>query len=142
MATIGEALRSRLPSQRAPPDPFVEQANAADLTYGWHSAESDRSSVANSSDSGESTDAETAEEEGEPVRDSEPPPVKPDREAEDFLRKQQEMAICRICFEGVGSQGEDGKDLGRLLSPCKCKGTMKVSTNVEQKHWTHGLLSI
>lgn len=34
--------------------------------------------------------------------------------------EQQDAAVCRICFD-------DGNDLGRLISPCKCKGTMKVS---------------
>ena len=30
------ALAQRLPGQRTPPDPSLEQPNAADLTYGWH----------------------------------------------------------------------------------------------------------
>ncbi|KDN39323.1 hypothetical protein K437DRAFT_276053 [Tilletiaria anomala UBC 951] len=47
------------------------------------------------------------------------------QEEADFLREQQEQVICRICFEGAGSKNEKGKDMGRLISPCKCKGTMK-----------------
>ncbi|EPQ32477.1 uncharacterized protein PFL1_00671 [Pseudozyma flocculosa PF-1] len=35
------------------------------------------------------------------------------------------LAICRICLEGPGDSADDGESLGRLLSPCKCKGTMK-----------------
>jgi E3 ubiquitin-protein ligase DOA10 len=31
------------------------------------------------------------------------------------------LKTCRICFGGV----EDEPELGKLISPCKCKGTMK-----------------
>ncbi|KAN0066011.1 hypothetical protein ACQY0O_000103 [Thecaphora frezii] len=36
-----------------------------------------------------------------------------------------QRAICRICLEGPGDTSDDGESLGRLLSPCRCKGTMK-----------------
>lgn len=35
-----------------------------------------------------------------------------------------DQAVCRICLESASS-GAAGESLGRLLSPCKCKGTMK-----------------
>lgn len=35
--------------------------------------------------------------------------------------------ICRICFDGPGSQDEGGESLGKLIAPCRCRGTMKVS---------------
>lgn len=52
---------------------------------------------------------------------------RPQQEQDDaqFLQQQQEEVICRICFEGPGSKDDDGGDLGRLLKPCKCKGTMR-----------------
>ncbi|PWZ02767.1 hypothetical protein BCV70DRAFT_142650, partial [Testicularia cyperi] len=35
------------------------------------------------------------------------------------------LAICRICLDGPTTESEGGESLGRLLSPCRCKGTMK-----------------
>ncbi|PWN50298.1 hypothetical protein IE53DRAFT_102527 [Violaceomyces palustris] len=37
----------------------------------------------------------------------------------------EDLAICRICFDGPGASEDGGESLGRLLSPCRCKGTMK-----------------
>lgn len=34
--------------------------------------------------------------------------------------------ICRICFDGPGSEDEGGETLGKLIAPCRCRGTMKV----------------
>lgn len=34
------------------------------------------------------------------------------------------LLVCRICFEGRDSEGEG---LGKLIAPCRCRGTMKVS---------------
>lgn len=39
-----------------------------------------------------------------------------------------ESFICRICFDGSGSQDEGGETLGKLIAPCRCRGTMKVSS--------------
>lgn len=44
------------------------------------------------------------------------------RDADDDATSQ---AICRICLDGPQSESEGGESLGRLLSPCRCKGTMK-----------------
>lgn len=46
---------------------------------------------------------------------------KQNKEEEEKKRNSQDL-ICRICFEG---RSED--ELGKLFSPCKCRGTMKVS---------------
>lgn len=54
-----------------------------------------------------------------PDPSSNPPPPRTD--PIDDLNDQSNQAICRICLES--SSGDDS--LGRLLSPCKCKGTMK-----------------
>ncbi|SJX60295.1 uncharacterized protein SRS1_11609 [Sporisorium reilianum f. sp. reilianum] len=47
----------------------------------------------------------------------------------DFLEvdaeHQSNQAICRICLESASSDSSGGESLGRLLSPCRCKGTMK-----------------
>ena len=176
-------LARRLPGQRTPPDPTIEQPNAADLTYGWHSASSSSANdsegdegaqggaadptrqqeaaaalrrrrrerrverdaaLPDSESSGEGSIASfnsandagqtrlafggegegTTHTDGETSRKTEeeaPPPVGatlPDIDAEGF--------ICRICFDGPGSQDEGGETLGRLIAPCRCRGTMKV----------------
>ena len=38
---------------------------------------------------------------------------------------QSNLAICRICLDTSSGDTAGGETLGRLLSPCKCKGTMK-----------------
>ncbi|GAC95655.1 hypothetical protein PHSY_003231 [Pseudozyma hubeiensis SY62] len=43
----------------------------------------------------------------------------------DDLEDQSNQAICRICLESASSDVSGGESLGRLLSPCRCKGTMK-----------------
>ncbi|SPO20826.1 uncharacterized protein UTRI_00303 [Ustilago trichophora] len=43
----------------------------------------------------------------------------------DDAQDQSNWAICRICLESASSDLLGGESLGRLLSPCKCKGTMK-----------------
>lgn len=49
------------------------------------------------------------------------------KEEEEKKKKNQDL-ICRICFEGQ-SQNDEMGDLGKLCSPCRCRGTMKVSTS-------------
>jgi RING-variant domain len=169
--TTAEALSKRLPGQPLPPDPFLEQPNAADLTYGWHEVEENgssseeqaasassenllrrrtvrrrRSSGTGSSNAEGHAQREGAEQEAEagpsrPTADTSPEnknegtnsnnQAESDAEAEEYLRNQQNQVICRICFEGPGSRGEEGQDLGRLISPCKCKGTMKVLEDLQ-----------
>lgn len=43
----------------------------------------------------------------------------------DDANDQSNQAICRICLESSTSDASGGESLGRLLSPCRCKGTMK-----------------
>lgn len=43
----------------------------------------------------------------------------------DDSEDQTNQAICRICLESASSDVSGGESLGRLLSPCRCKGTMK-----------------
>lgn len=48
--------------------------------------------------------------------------------ASDYLddtHDQSNQAICRICLESSSNDAAGGESLGRLLSPCRCKGTMK-----------------
>ncbi|UZJ56562.1 hypothetical protein CBS101457_005882 [Exobasidium rhododendri] len=169
-------LARRLPGQRTPPDPTIGQANAADITYGWHSTPSSssegegrgrdetegsagrdrtrqeeaaqalrerrrerrtarrRESFSDSSSEGSiasynSASAGTRETAIESEKNEasgsnskgtalpNPADVSPDVDAESF--------ICRICFDGSGSQDEGGETLGRLIAPCRCRGTMK-----------------
>lgn len=172
-------LGRRLPGQRTPPDPTIGQANAADLTYGWHSATSSSEGEGSSADSegrvatgsmtrqqeaaqalrqrrrerratmrremlsdtdsssegsiasynsavgGADPEEEYNEGSGSRSRDAVPPirPPAPGMDAESF--------ICRICFDGTGSQDEGGETLGKLIAPCRCRGTMKVSRGAE-----------
>jgi hypothetical protein len=51
---------------------------------------------------------------------SEKSPQEPNIESNDDNTSEDKM--CRICFSGV----EDESSLGRLISPCLCKGTMRV----------------
>ena len=44
---------------------------------------------------------------------------------DDDAESQSNQAICRICLESASSDLSGGESLGRLLSPCRCKGTMK-----------------
>ncbi|TKY90489.1 hypothetical protein EX895_000487 [Sporisorium graminicola] len=61
--------------------------------------------------------------------DSPHAPPAPSATQYDFLDDdadhQSNQAICRICLESAASDGYGGESLGRLLSPCRCKGTMK-----------------
>ncbi len=41
----------------------------------------------------------------------------------DDTEDQANQAICRICLESASSDASRGESLGRLLSPCRCKGT-------------------
>ncbi len=141
-----EALSKRLPGQALPPDPFVEQPNAADLTYGWHEASScdsheqvdrltapptpqDESGDDHAGDGSGEDNNTVKNKKREPTQAQAEEKAKADAEAQaeadEYLRRQQDMLLCRICFEGPGTTGEDGQTLGRLLSPCRCKGTMK-----------------
>ncbi len=43
----------------------------------------------------------------------------------DDANDQSNQAICRICLDSSSSDASGGESLGRLLSPCRCKGTMK-----------------
>ena len=43
----------------------------------------------------------------------------------DDSNDQSNQAICRICLESSSGDASGGESLGRLLSPCRCKGTMK-----------------
>lgn len=56
-------------------------------------------------------------------------PPAPSATQPDFLdddaEHQSNQAICRICLESASSDISGGESLGRLLSPCRCKGTMK-----------------
>lgn len=164
-------LARRLPGQRTPPDPTIGQANAADITYGWHSATSSSEGEGNSDSDGETRPAGMTRQEeaaqalrqrrrqlreerrrrmdedvgsssegsiasynsasaggpAEPAEESKArettappnPNLSADVDADSF--------ICRICFDGSGSQDEGGETLGRLIAPCRCRGTMKVS---------------
>lgn len=53
-------------------------------------------------------------------------PYAPAHQEAESENSQEHLAICRICLDGPGGSGENGESLGRLLSPCRCKGTMKV----------------
>jgi E3 ubiquitin-protein ligase DOA10 len=46
-----------------------------------------------------------------------------DSGVEDPAKSGSPTRSCRICFGGV----EDESELGRLISPCLCSGSMKVS---------------
>ncbi|SOV08556.1 uncharacterized protein UDID_00406 [Ustilago sp. UG-2017a] len=49
----------------------------------------------------------------------------PQSDSVDDANDQSNQAICRICLESSSSDASGGESLGRLLSPCRCKGTMK-----------------
>lgn len=49
----------------------------------------------------------------------------PESDYLDDAQDQSNQAICRICLESSSSETAGGESLGRLLSPCRCKGTMK-----------------
>lgn len=153
------ALSQRLPGQRTPPDPSVEQPNAADLTYGWHTASHDE----DSSDIDEFVNFSEDEEDAEEAVETHQMPTNALQsgsqstsrwarlwrsldddnsrgkasdiatQAHDGLPTEgdssnlHESFVCRICFDGPGSTDEGGESLGRLLAPCRCRGTMKVS---------------
>lgn len=178
-------LARRLPGQRTPPDPTLEQPNAADLTYGWHASDHDSGSGSHSQSESESDgeghvgraegstrqqeaaaafrqrrrerranrraasldsssssegsivsfDSATAEQpnvvEGVGAHDksSKPENQQDPSAANDgphASNHDSESFICRICFDGSGSQDEGGETLGRLIAPCRCRGTMKV----------------
>ncbi|KAI8608035.1 hypothetical protein BC830DRAFT_1086506, partial [Chytriomyces sp. MP71] len=55
------------------------------------------------------------------------PPQQSDRESTPREKTDLEPRMCRICFGGEGGdvEGTPEEDLGRLISPCKCKGSMK-----------------
>ncbi|KAJ9476927.1 RING-CH-type domain-containing protein [Pseudozyma hubeiensis] len=57
--------------------------------------------------------------------DAEPEQPMPQAQFLDDLEDQSNQAICRICLESASSDVSGGESLGRLLSPCRCKGTMK-----------------
>jgi hypothetical protein len=177
-------LARRLPGQRTPPDPTLEQPNAADLTYGWHASDHDSGSGsqsenenygdgfaraegstrqqeaaaafrqrrrerranrrASSLDSASSSEgsivsfgsaiAEQADPlEKVPVDDksskseSQQGPSTSANHDPSASNHDSESFICRICFDGSGSQDEGGETLGKLIAPCRCRGTMKVS---------------
>lgn len=205
------ALAQRLPGQRTPPDPSIEQPNAADLTYGWHAAspEEGEGTHSSSSSNGDSDGTENAagrrrRRHGHATSDDEDSsdedafhdahaqgpqwaPVWPGAPrqgdiarrrqlqgalghgADSFLAKggrwlrklidggvgdelpnldddpqwagapaedagpdhlphNSDSFICRICFDGPGSMDDGGEHLGRLIAPCRCRGTMKVSS--------------
>lgn len=166
------ALGQRLPGQRTPPDPSLEQPNAADLTYGWHHYESSSEDEEEyDSDADIFTDAEDedlihrpgpAPEPQHQINDPVPArgftPVlvrgatslisiwnrwwnedqnqdteetnNTDQTAEQNTDSSQQndnrdSFVCRICFDGPGSVGEGGESLGKLIAPCRCRGTMK-----------------
>lgn len=179
------ALAQRLPGQRTPPDPSLEQPNAADLTYGWHhesSSEDDHSLhreggrilnhfIEEDSDADIFTDAEDDEvaHRPHPAPQAQPPANDPipargftpllvrgatslisvwsrwvnddqnqdtdeaanaDGTADQNTDQSQQndnrdSFVCRICFDGPGSVGEGGESLGKLIAPCRCRGTMK-----------------
>ncbi|SPO19904.1 uncharacterized protein UTRI_00303_B [Ustilago trichophora] len=52
-------------------------------------------------------------------------PLPPQSDYIDDAQDQSNQAICRICLESASSDLSGGESLGRLLSPCRCKGTMK-----------------
>lgn len=172
-------LARRLPGQRTPPpDPTIQQAHAADLTYGWHT-ESSLGSETETEDEGEeaesSAGAMTRQREAaqalrrrrrerraastpnsEASSSSEGSIVSfnsatgGEKDAEEKVTHEDENVhsnraeggtqagnpnlehdtdsfICRICFDGPGSDDEGGETLGKLIAPCRCRGTMKVS---------------
>lgn len=53
--------------------------------------------------------------------ESEKPPQEPNIESNEDNISEDKM--CRICFAGA----EEESSLGRLISPCLCKGTMRVT---------------
>lgn len=184
------ALAQRLPGQRTPADPSLEQPNAADLTYGWHRASSsDGEEDVLGFDQGSDTDSERVpfvDVTEEPAR-QEPnvtlqaagrqsdrtDPSSAERSSmrsnwprwwsdangldESSSSDQQqhprgsgadgvggpdaESFVCRICFDGPGSLDEGGESLGKLIAPCRCRGTMKVRvTSVQHCVWNNRLL--
>ncbi|PWN91584.1 hypothetical protein FA10DRAFT_265432 [Acaromyces ingoldii] len=186
-------LSRRLPGQRTPPDPTIEQPNAADITYGWHQAESSSSSGSSGSSSrssrssndgyehavggdvgeGAATGVEahpdtalrrrrrastssssgddsmvsfdTTEEEhiaeaqgsrGEqdgprpPPPPPSPPPPRPHAPEQQGGGDAEELFICRICFDGPNDES-----LGKLIAPCRCRGTMKFVHSACLTRW-------
>lgn len=197
-------LAKRLPGQRTPPDPTIETPNAADITYGWHQAESSRSGSCSSSASGnevgarrdQDTDAsgeapalqgleaalqnpqlrrrrrrstsssssssndsmvsfDTLEENNsngqaqtfEECSEDHTTPSSQSTQAQQGQGQEtrgagtgdgssssdsstDELFICRICFDGPNDES-----LGKLIAPCRCRGTMKFVHSACLTRW-------
>lgn len=101
-----------------------DRAVEEQLGYGFSpyrnskAAEVDSESEADEKDLAESFHAAQEEQPPTPGPDASSSP----RDVDDDASSQ---AICRICLDGPQSEIEGGESLGRLLSPCRCKGTMK-----------------
>ena len=61
----------------------------------------------------------------ESAEDDDDPPLRSVEEVEDIEQRARESdeRLCRICFAGA----EDEESQGRLISPCLCTGSMRVS---------------
>ncbi|MCO5575619.1 hypothetical protein L7F22_029421 [Adiantum nelumboides] len=178
-------LSRRLPGQRTPPDPTIEQPNAADITYGWHQAESSSSGSGSRSSSSDGTEnaggddvgegaatgvearADTAlrrrrrastssssgddsmvsfdtteeehiaeaqgssgEQDGPRPPPPTPPPPPPHATEQQGGGDAEELFICRICFDGPNDES-----LGKLIAPCRCRGTMKFVHSACLTRW-------